>query len=184
MGLDMELDDWDAQEVMYIAFGIFGGLIVFFSICCACCNRRRQQRKSAISVHSQVHATHATHIDQCIEPQPTSVEVDDAPVVVTTATQQVPFTPGSQMHQTNIYPNQIPYPMGQQGYGMPMPASNQQSYPMPQAGYQPYPAGGAPYPPGPHENMNPPSYDQVVGTTTTTTENYAKQAPYNPSYPG
>ncbi|XP_037046460.1 uncharacterized protein LOC119081546 isoform X5 [Bradysia coprophila] len=107
-----------------------------------------------------------------------------APVVVTTATQQVPFTPGSQMHQTNIYPNQIPYPMGQQGYGMPMPASNQQSYPMPQAGYQPYPAGGAPYPPGPHENMNPPSYDQVVGTTTTTTENYAKQAPYNPSYPG
>ncbi|XP_037046464.1 protein shisa-5 isoform X7 [Bradysia coprophila] len=106
------------------------------------------------------------------------------PVVVTTATQQVPFTPGSQMHQTNIYPNQIPYPMGQQGYGMPMPASNQQSYPMPQAGYQPYPAGGAPYPPGPHENMNPPSYDQVVGTTTTTTENYAKQAPYNPSYPG
>lgn len=109
-----------------------------------------------------------------------------APVVVTSTTQQVPFTPGPQMQQTSIYPNQIPYPMGQQGYGMPLPATNQQSYPMPQAGYPPYPAGGAPYPPGPHENMNPPSYDQVVGTTTTTTTNetYAKQSPYNPSYTG
>lgn len=77
---------------------------------------------------------------------------------------------------------------------------------MPQAGYPPYPSGGAPYPPGklfhftfdwtenqptfpfpgPHENMNPPSYDQVVGTAaiTTTNENYAKQAPYNPSFTG
>lgn len=34
--------------------------------------------------------------------------------------------------------------------------------------------------------MNPPSYDQVVGTTTTqtTNETYAKQAPYNPSFTG
>lgn len=49
-----------------------------------------------------------------------------APVVVTTATQQVPFTPGPQMQQTNMYPNQMPYPMGQQGYAMPMPAANPQ----------------------------------------------------------
>lgn len=104
-----------------------------------------------------------------------------APVVVTTATQQVPFTPGPQMQQTNIYPNQSPYAMAPQGYAMPMPATNQ-SYPMPQPGYAP--SGGAPYPPGPHDNMNPPSYDQVVGTTTTTTESYAKQSPYNPSYTG
>lgn len=106
-----------------------------------------------------------------------------APVVVTTTTQQVPFTPGPQMQQSNVYPHQTSYPMGQQGYGMPMPATNQQSYPMPQAGYPPYPAA-APY--GGHENMNPPSYDQVVGTgtttMTTTNETYAKQAPYNPSY--
>ncbi len=30
------------------------------------------------------------------------------------------------MQQSNVYPNQTPYPMGQQGYGMPMPATNQQ----------------------------------------------------------
>lgn len=54
MGMDkMDLDDWDMQEIMYIAFGLFGGLIVFFSICCACCNRRRRrQSKTVISIHS------------------------------------------------------------------------------------------------------------------------------------
>jgi len=82
---------------------------------------------------------------------------------------------------TIIHSNQT-YPMGQQGYPMPMPASNQHSYPMPQPGYPPYPAG-QPYPAAPHESMNPPSYDQVVGATTTN-ENYAKQAPYNPNYTG
>lgn len=47
MGL-IDLDEWESDEVIYCAFGIFGALIVFFSICCACCNRRRQ-RKSFIS---------------------------------------------------------------------------------------------------------------------------------------
>lgn len=28
------------------------------------------------------------------------------------------------MQHTTVYPNQQPYPMGQQGYGMPMPAPN------------------------------------------------------------
>ncbi|KAJ6642783.1 hypothetical protein Bhyg_07737 [Pseudolycoriella hygida] len=110
-----------------------------------------------------------------------------APVVVTTATQQVPFTPGPQMQQTTIYPNQTSYPMGQQNFAMPMPVTNQHSYPMSQGGYPQYPSGGAPYPPGPHESMNPPSYDQVVGTNTTTAttnEQYAKQAPYNPNFTG
>lgn len=64
MGADnMEWDDWDTQEILYIAFGIVGGLIVFFSICCACCNRRRQQRKSAISSHT----THSNHFDNCAQ---------------------------------------------------------------------------------------------------------------------
>jgi len=108
------------------------------------------------------------------------------PVVVTTATQQVPFTPSQPMQHTIIQSGHSPYPMAQQGYPMPMPP-NQHSYPIPQPGYHPYPSGGAPYPPaGPHESMNPPSYDQVVGTmtTTTTNETYAKQAPYNPSFTG
>jgi len=112
--------------------------------------------------------------------------IQAAPVVVTTATQQVPFTPSQPMQHTIIQSGHSPYPMAQQGYPMPMPP-NQHSYPIPQPGYHPYPSGGAPYPPaGPHESMNPPSYDQVVGTmtTTTTNETYAKQAPYNPSFTG
>lgn len=71
---------------------------------------------------------------------------------------------------------------------------------MPQPGYPPYPVGGTvppyppaggntapypmtntmPYPPaahGPLDNINPPSYDQVLSA-----EQYQKQAPYNPGY--
>lgn len=47
----IDLDEWDSDEIIYMAFGIFGGLIVFFSIFCACCNRRRQ-RKSVDSIQS------------------------------------------------------------------------------------------------------------------------------------
>lgn len=73
MGLDMDLDDWDTQEVLYIAFGVFGGLILFFSICCACYNRRRQQRKSVISAQS----AQSNRFEQCTEVQPS---VDDGNV--------------------------------------------------------------------------------------------------------
>lgn len=53
MDMDVGMDmDWNSQEIMYLAFGIFGGIIVFFSICCACCNRKRQQTKAVISIHS------------------------------------------------------------------------------------------------------------------------------------
>lgn len=51
--IDMDMDmDWNSQEIMYLAFGIFGGIIVFFSICCACCNRKRRQTKAVISIQS------------------------------------------------------------------------------------------------------------------------------------
>lgn len=41
---DFDVDDLDYDQVIYWAFGVFGGLIVFFSICCACCNRRRKRK--------------------------------------------------------------------------------------------------------------------------------------------
>lgn len=46
-------------------------------------------------------------------------------MVTTATTQHIPFTPGQGMQHTVIQSHQTPYAMGQQGYGMPMPASNQ-----------------------------------------------------------
>lgn len=61
MDLDEDME-WDSK-IMYMAFGIVGGLIVFFSICCSCCNRHRRLSKSATSIHS----TNSNHSDQCAQ---------------------------------------------------------------------------------------------------------------------
>lgn len=121
-----------------------------------------------------------------------------APVVVVseqhTSAGPYPVTVQHQ-HQGNMTAHATPgaYPMPQphhQQQGMPMPG-NYGPYAgigMPQAGGQapyptnvPYPAGvpgvGAmPMPQNP-AMMNPPSYNEVVGS-----EAYQKQAPYNPNF--
>ncbi len=62
---DWDADEWDTQAIMYMAFGIFGGLIVFFSICCACCNRRRKsQSKLNVPLDANTHSNTVDHPTQ------------------------------------------------------------------------------------------------------------------------
>lgn len=108
-----------------------------------------------------------------------------APVVVISEqhTNQGPYPVTVQHnHTTNVNPQAYPMPQP----GMPMPGNygpygaptGQAPYPM----NAPYPVGmpqpgGMPMPQNPAAMMNPPSYNEVVGS-----EAYQKQAPYNPNF--
>lgn len=113
-----------------------------------------------------------------------------APVVVVSEqhTNAGPYPVTVQHQHTNMTAQ--PYPMmmqqQQQQPGMPMPG-NYGPY-AGQPGQAPYPTNAAPYPmampqpavmPMPQNPamMNPPSYNEVVGS-----EAYQKQAPYNPNF--
>lgn len=113
-----------------------------------------------------------------------------APVVVVSEqhTNAGPYPVTVQHHHTaNMTAQAYPMPQHQQPGGMPMPG-NYGPYPgsgMPQPHQAPYPTN-TPYPmpqpgamPMPHNPamMNPPSYNDVVGS-----EAYQKQAPYNPNF--
>ncbi|XP_055380240.1 nematocyst expressed protein 4 isoform X8 [Condylostylus longicornis] len=122
-----------------------------------------------------------------------------APVVVTSSTHvppnagvnypvdepvrgyQTAHTPYSQpsypMPQPAPVHTGVPYPIN--NTGMPMPQTNTPYPPAQPVGYQ------APYPPAQNpQDVLPPSYDQVVGTTGPASAPYNKQAPYNPHYTG
>ncbi|XP_037954104.1 protein shisa-5 isoform X2 [Teleopsis dalmanni] len=117
------------------------------------------------------------------------VTIDNAPVVVTSATHTAPGGyPVTQMpppggYQTNV--TVAPYPTHQQPH-----MQMQMPMPMPMPGMQP--SGGmqphmAPYPPMGAQSsaMNPPSYDVAVagvGAGYPNQSAYEKQAPYNPSF--
>ncbi|XP_055380236.1 uncharacterized protein LOC129611234 isoform X4 [Condylostylus longicornis] len=124
---------------------------------------------------------------------------NSAPVVVTSSTHvppnagvnypvdepvrgyQTAHTPYSQpsypMPQPAPVHTGVPYPIN--NTGMPMPQTNTPYPPAQPVGYQ------APYPPAQNpQDVLPPSYDQVVGTTGPASAPYNKQAPYNPHYTG
>lgn len=168
---------------IFIPIVIFFVLFVFFSLCGMCCRRRRDQ---GAVIATPVVITSTQH------------HVGPYPVHVNTSATAAPAGVVMQHHSTGtgVYPMQQPGPQA-----MPQPM------PQPMPGYNPAPGVGyppQPYPPQPQNQpmqqmpmpmpmpgsapplhavhaqatMNPPSYDSVV------TENYPKQAPYNPHFTG
>ncbi|BFG03481.1 atrophin-1 [Drosophila madeirensis] len=118
--------------------------------------------------------------------------INDAPVVVTSATHTAPGGyPVTQLPPPgypagNAYA--VPYPAQTTGnvtVQMPMPMQQQhQQMPMPMPGththgvaYPPYPGAGA-------ANMNPPTYDMAVASPgpSVMPAGYEKQSPYNPNF--
>ncbi|XP_062553116.1 uncharacterized protein LOC134218214 [Armigeres subalbatus] len=163
---------------IFIPIIIFFVLFVFFSLCGMCCRRRRDQ---GAVIATPVVITSTQH------------HVGPYPVHVNTSATGAPGPAGVVMQQhstgTAIYPMQ--QHAGPQVMPQPMPSYNPppgsyppQHYP-PQQQIQPLqqmpmpmPMPGTAPPAQAQAMMNPPSYDSVV------TENYAKQAPYNPHYTG
>ncbi|XP_055380232.1 uncharacterized protein LOC129611234 isoform X1 [Condylostylus longicornis] len=164
-------------------YGLFIVLkIIIYILCCQCVRKSRKNSQSQIQLYE--------------EGKPPS---DDAPVVVTSSTHvppnagvnypvdepvrgyQTAHTPYSQpsypMPQPAPVHTGVPYPIN--NTGMPMPQTNTPYPPAQPVGYQ------APYPPAQNpQDVLPPSYDQVVGTTGPASAPYNKQAPYNPHYTG
>lgn len=163
---------------IFIPIVIFFVLFVFFSLCGMCCKRRRDQ--GAI-IATPVVITSTQH------------HVGPYPVHVHNANAAAPPTGGVIMQQhssgTGIYPmpstQAMPQPLP--GYNATPGGYPPQPYP-PQQQHQPLQqmpmpmpmpmAGTAPPSVAAQATMNPPSYDSVV------TENYPKQAPYNPHFSG
>lgn len=162
---------------IFIPIVIFFVLFVFFSLCGMCCRRRRDQ---GAVIATPVVITSTQH------------HVGPYPVHVNTSTAAAPGGVVLQQHSsgTGVYPMHQPGPVPQ-------------AMPQPMPGYNPTPGGYPPQPYPPQQQtqplqqmpmpmpmpgsapplhtqtmMNPPSYDSVV------TENYPKQAPYNPHYSG
>lgn len=167
---------------IFIPIVIFFVLFVFFSLCGMCCKRRRDQ--GAI-IATPVVITSTQH------------HVGPYPVHVNNTNSAAPAGVIMQHHNsgTGVYPippvQAMPQPMP--GYNpapggyppQPYPPQQQQQQPqyqqyhpssqMPMA--MPMP-GTAPPSVAAQAMINPPSYDSVV------TDNYAKQAPYNPHFSG
>lgn len=175
-------DDDDLAMDIFIPIVIFFVLFVFFSLCGMCCKRRRDQ--GAVIATPVVITSTQHHVG----PYPVHVSTNaagmPAPAPAPAGVIMQQHTTGTgiyPMHQSG--PPSMPQPMP--GYNptpggypqQPYPPQHQnqplQQMPMP----MPMPAGSAP-PLHAQAMMNPPSYDSVV------TENYAKQAPYNPHFTG
>lgn len=164
---------------IFIPVVIFFVLFVFFSLCGMCCKRRRDQ--GAVIATPVVITSTQHHVG----PYPVHVH--------NTTAAAPPPTGGVIMQHHNSGTGVYPMPPASQGMPQPLPGYN----PTP-GGYppQPYPPqqqqhhqppqmpmpmpipGTAPPSVAAQAMMNPPSYDSVV------TENYAKQAPYNPHFSG
>lgn len=157
---------------IFIPIVIFFVLFVFFSLCGMCCRRRRDQ---GAVIATPVVITSTQH------------HVGPYPVHVNTGPGVTPVQSGVVMHQhttgTGIYPMQ----QGPPAMPQPMPGYNPTPGGYPPQPYQqqplqqmpmPMPMPGTAPPAQAQAMMNPPSYDSVV------TENYPKQAPYNPHYTG
>ncbi|XP_055606644.1 uncharacterized protein LOC129754533 [Uranotaenia lowii] len=158
---------------IFVPIAICFILFVFFSLCGMCCKRRRDA--GAVIATPVVITSTQHHV---------------APYPVTQIPNQAAGPPMMQQHATGtgVYPmpqpmyNSMPgveYPRQQQ------PMQQQQMYPAQQGMPMPMPMpqpGGISAPMAPpvaaQAMMDPPSYDQVV------TENYPRQAAYNPHYTG
>lgn len=160
---------------IFIPIVIFFVLFVFFSLCGMCCKRRRDQ--GAVIATPVVITSTQHHVG----PYPVHVHNTNAAAPARVVMQQ--HTSG-----TGVYPMPQAMPQPMPGYNPTPGGYPQQSYPPQQQQQQhqhqqmpmPMPMPGTAPPPAvaAQSMMNPPSYDSVV------TENYAKQAPYNPHYSG
>lgn len=162
---------------IFIPIVIFFVLFVFFSLCGMCCKRRRDQ--GAVIATPVVITSTQHHVGPYpVQVQNANAAPPPAGVIVQhhnsgtgvyppqAMPQPMPgYNPTPGGYPPQPYPPQQPPPQHQPMQQMPMPM------PMPMPGSAP-PSVAA------QTMMNPPSYDSVV------TENYAKQAPYNPHYSG
>ncbi|XP_055380237.1 protein shisa-5 isoform X5 [Condylostylus longicornis] len=155
--------------------------IILFICCCKCCKKSKTVnvdqnvliRDEQTNVNAPVVVTSSTHV-------PPNAGVN-YPVDEPVRGYQTAHTPYSQpsypMPQPAPVHTGVPYPIN--NTGMPMPQTNTPYPPAQPVGYQ------APYPPAQNpQDVLPPSYDQVVGTTGPASAPYNKQAPYNPHYTG
>lgn len=159
---------------IFIPIVIFFVLFVFFSLCGMCCKRRRDQ--GAIIATPVVITSTQHHVG----PYPVHVNnTNSAPsagVVMqhhNTGTGVYPMPPVQAMPQPLPGYNPTPGGYPQQPYAPQQQQQQYQQMPMP----MPMP-GTAPPNVAAQAMINPPSYDSVV------TDNYAKQAPYNPHFSG
>ncbi|XP_055380239.1 protein shisa-5 isoform X7 [Condylostylus longicornis] len=156
-----------------IPYFIIGLFILFIVILYFIFRKNFLQRKRTPIFQAPVVVTSSTHV-------PPNAGVN-YPVDEPVRGYQTAHTPYSQpsypMPQPAPVHTGVPYPIN--NTGMPMPQTNTPYPPAQPVGYQ------APYPPAQNpQDVLPPSYDQVVGTTGPASAPYNKQAPYNPHYTG
>lgn len=164
---------------IFIPIVIFFVLFVFFSLCGMCCKRRRDQ--GAIIATPVVITSTQHHVG----PYPVNVHNTNAAAPAGVVMQHhnsgtgvYPMPPVQAMPQPlpgfNTAPGGYhpqPYPPQQHQHYQQQHQPPQMPMPMPMPGTAP-PSVAA------QAMVNPPSYDSVV------TDNYAKQAPYNPHFSG
>lgn len=161
---------------IFIPIVIFFVLFVFFSLCGMCCKRRRDQ--GAVIATPVVITSTQHHVG----PYPVQVQHSNAAapsgVVMqhhNSGTGVYPMPPAQAMPQPMPGYNPTPGGYPTQPYPVQHQAPQQMPMPMP----MPMPSSAPPAPNvAAQAMMSPPSYDSVV------TENYAKQAPYNPHFTG